>query len=1695
MSKNINKFLLFIMILSLLMIIPASFAQNNDTLILNEQSSDIDSSISVSFNDYNLSSSNEFYFDASAADDGDGSQNNPYKYLTDERMVDNSVIHLAKGEYAFAPSKIHTNIFIYGDNSVIKGKGNPLWVDGNFSLEDVTMVNTPILNQGNFTAINVVFANSTAVIADDFGNSYGGAINSAGDVSCIYADNCTFENTRGEYGGAICVQQGILDIKNSNFYNCTSYNFGGAITCFNTMGVTISKSKFNKCHSIDDAGGAIYFVNSNFIGSDLEIIDCSATFGGAITTLSTDVNLTGISCYDNAAKWNGGAIYHMYGDFTLTDSVFNNNSALNGGALYIDSSSNLVLTGNDFIKNTASECAGAIFSILNEKIIWDNNYSGNTAKLMDDNYTVSEIDFIVVSGNYSIFKVNPVVIGELPSRYSLVDDGYVTIVKEQANGGNCWAFTGIAVLESCILKASNVTYDLSEENMKNIAALYSHYGWNLEPNEGGNPLVIFGYFASWLGPVNESDDSYDDYSALSPILKSEVHVQNILFLYRDNYTDNDAIKQAILNYGAVGTRMNMNQGESFYNSEKSSYYYCGDGDSFNHAVTIVGWDDNYSRYNFKQTPEGDGAWIVRNSWSPDWGDNGYFYVSYYDKVFAKPGLQECLYTFILNDTIKYDKNYQYDIVKTDYFNNNFTSSVWYKNVFNATDDEFLAGVSTYFRQTTNWTVTVNVNGEFKLSKSGTSDSGYYTIDLGQFVPLKKGDTFEVVFNITVDGYASFPISEANYKYVFPTYNKTSKNLNNELYYPNISYASWDGINWVDLYSFEYDIPGSQYYSQVACIKAFTFLNPIETSISLNISHDYSNPVNITATVVDQYGNPLKYGSVIFNVDGDEVIVNVSNGIANIVHNFNKMSNPISATFNAVGYGSSTAEGKADFSKKKIDFDLNISRTLNNVTLLISSEKNVNGPVIIYVNDKKYDRDLIDGKTQLDLENLANDVYTVNITLPSGSIYESDGLIDTFVVDIKKTSLSVKDLIITDEDKINYNITLSDQLGKHLSGKTVEFILNGAVYNSTTDSNGVASMPIDLEPGSYLLTVNFNGDNDYIKSTAQANIKVKTKVLIDISYEKVVNNVTLTFNLSKGISDNLTVIVNSKPQNINVNDGKGYLNLTDLENGVYNIAASLNDDDYEFNNATSQITVDVKKTNIIAADLVVVEKTQNVLNITLIDEDGKPVYNRTVKVYLAGSELAETTNQNGQFAITFSLSNGIYPCNIVFEGDNDYFKSTSQVNIKVKKVITLDLNYNISLNDVVLEIKSSDIINAPVAVNINNKIYPVNISNYKNYLSLSNVPNGNYDVVVSLDDNPDYYLDNVTSNFVVDARQVRIIASDLVTYYNSGVSYNITLMDDKNNPVNEGNLILMLAGKIVSLNVTGGEFSVALNLGLGEFDFNMVYEANDKYYGASITKKVTVKSTIIPGDDLTKTYGSRYGVKFLDKYGNPLKNSQVTFIIGGVEYNRTTDGNGYAYLDINIAPGSYDLSIINNWNNETLTKTMNIVSRISGNKDLTTYEYSNKVYKVRVFDDNGNLVGANQKVTIKIAGKTSTVKTDSKGYASFKINLENKVYTLTATYKGFTVSNKITVKSKLVTSDKVYKKAKSYKYQAKLVDNNGKVVKNKKITFKIKGTTYYANTNSKGIATITIKLKLSVGSYKITTSYTKFKETNTIKIKK
>ncbi len=392
-----------------------------------------------------------------------------------------------------------------------------------------------------------------------------------------------------------------------------------------------------------------------------------------------------------------------------------------------------------------------------------------------------------------------------PAYYDLRTLNRVTPVKDQGSAGSCWAFATYGSLESCLM--SGESWDFSENNIKNLLSSEYPEGFDRNPNGGGNEFMSTAYLARWSGPVDEKDDPYDPNSAISPQnLLTQKHVQNVLFIpNRKGSMDNEGIKWAVQKYGEVYTTFYFDS--AYYSPTTYSYYYNGTS-LLNHAVAIVGWDDSFDKNKFSSVPPGNGAFIIKNSWGPGWGENGYFYISYYD---SRIGNYNAVFT---GEPIGNYKNiYQYDplgwVTSMGYSN----PSAWCANIFTAKSDEALKAVSFYTTDSNcNYEIYIYTNPESTpispdgpiLTQSGTSSlAGYHTIPLSSEIQLKSGQKFSVVIKLTTSGY-SYPIPMEMPRSGYSS--KAAANLGE-------SFVSYDGNSWADL---------TTYYSNTnVCIKAFT----------------------------------------------------------------------------------------------------------------------------------------------------------------------------------------------------------------------------------------------------------------------------------------------------------------------------------------------------------------------------------------------------------------------------------------------------------------------------------------------------------------------------------------------------------------------------------------------------------------------------------------------------------------------------------------------------------------------------------------------------------------------------------------------------------------------------------------------------------------------------------------------------------
>jgi len=385
-----------------------------------------------------------------------------------------------------------------------------------------------------------------------------------------------------------------------------------------------------------------------------------------------------------------------------------------------------------------------------------------------------------------------------PSYYDLRYQGKLTSVKDQGNCGSCWAFATYGSLESALLP--NEYWDFSENNLKN------KHGWDPTHCAGGNALMSMAYLARWDGPIYEADDPYNPLSNVSPSgLTVRKHFQEASIIpKRAGSLDNNAIKQAVMTYGALYTAFYWNA--YYYHSMNYAYYYSGSINA-NHAVAIVGWDDNFDKSKFSIPPPGNGAFIIKNSWGPSWGENGFFYLSYYD---SRMGAENVGFHGA-EPTSNYDYIHQYDPLGWSASGGYGTTTAWFANIFTPIANEELKAVG-FYTGSLNAPYEIYIysnvtsgprSGTLAGSKSGTISSvGYHTISFDVPISIAFGQKFSVVVKLTTPGY-NYPIPLE-----YPVSGYTSKAAANA----GESYKSSDGNTWEDI--------TTSWARTNACLKAF-----------------------------------------------------------------------------------------------------------------------------------------------------------------------------------------------------------------------------------------------------------------------------------------------------------------------------------------------------------------------------------------------------------------------------------------------------------------------------------------------------------------------------------------------------------------------------------------------------------------------------------------------------------------------------------------------------------------------------------------------------------------------------------------------------------------------------------------------------------------------------------------------------------
>ena len=433
---------------------------------------------------------------------------------------------------------------------------------------------------------------------------------------------------------------------------------------------------------------------------------------------------------------------------------------------------------------------------------------------------------------YSVIKTTNR-LGTIPASYDLRPE--MPAVRNQGGYGTCWTFSAMAAAESNLIHEKTI---LTKDNADLSEWYLAYYGFNDESeglssftfdsakkyyDVGGNDWMSAAILARGTGFLDESSAAYPDPQTEANAYKPDVQarkykLKNALYLgnlgvkeVRLKDSRINTIKEAIRTYGAVSIGITQGKSKLYLNPTTAAYFIKSEDSGTNHAVTIVGWDDDYATSNFNASPRptNKGAWIVRNSWGSSFGDSGYYYVSYEEGS--------------LNDGVAYDtvaapdkeKIYQYDpLGLCSFMGYTSVKPAYFANIFTATRNEKINSVSFYTsRPDSQCTIEIykdcgnSPKGGTRVAvKSVTITApGYNTVDLDSVVEISKYVKFSVVVSILQPDTLDYAIPV---EYPITGYSEKATASADQ------SFISSDGTTWDDLTGI------SGYEKANVCLKAF-----------------------------------------------------------------------------------------------------------------------------------------------------------------------------------------------------------------------------------------------------------------------------------------------------------------------------------------------------------------------------------------------------------------------------------------------------------------------------------------------------------------------------------------------------------------------------------------------------------------------------------------------------------------------------------------------------------------------------------------------------------------------------------------------------------------------------------------------------------------------------------------------------------
>lgn len=491
------------------------------------------------------------------------------------------------------------------------------------------------------------------------------------------------------------------------------------------------------------------------------------------------------------------------------------------------------------------------------------------------------------------------------------------------------------------------------------------------------------------------------------------------------------------------------------------------------------------------------------------------------------------------------------------------------------------------------------------------------------------------------------------------------------------------------------------------------------------------------------------------------------------------------------------------------------------------------------------------------------------------------------------------------------------------GAIVQFKLEDAIIGKATVQNGVAKLPYQLnknyDVGNYTITASLSKRN--FKSTdVTANLEIVKSdiaVAVDDVTAKAGDTVSFVAKLTDQANNPLPGIEVKFYRGTlyfksGVSDKNGIVKVStvipkSLDPGTYDIFATVAESknyNQGSGEATLEITDDRIHTRIEAGDITMFCKDGTRLVATLKDADGKALSKLNITFSINGGSYLRETDANGQTSIPLNLNPGQYNASVVFGGDAKYSQSSKDISVNIKPTLfgndVVMMYQNGTRYSVTVKQDGKALANEKITLNINGVFYTRTTDN-----------KGEASIAINL--RPDTYVVTAMRNSnletignTLEVKPLLADNKDVEMFYRNGSQYKVKVI--KKNGAVAG------AGEKVTFNINGvfytrttddnGIAAMNLNLAPGNYIISAIYD------GCVVANNIKIKPTLV-ASDLTKKFGTSdpFKVKVLDGQGKGVANANVGFNINGVFYNRESDNEGIARLNINLIPGQYIITSI------------------------------------------------------------------------------------------------------------------------------------------------------------------------------------------